>query len=121
MKVIYIAGPFRATNPDTGKSDAWKVQQNVMAAMALALEVWKSGAVAICPHSNTMFFQDAHGVLDEVWLAGDLELLHRSDAVLLTPNWHRSKGATAEREYALKLGLPIFDSLTDFFEWMEGQ
>lgn len=121
MRVIYIAGPFRAINPHTGKSDAWRVQQNVMMAMTLALEVWKSGAVAICPHSNTMFFQDAHGVFDQVWLDGDLELLHRSDAVLLTPDWQRSRGATAEREYAIKLGLPVFESVGEFLVWMEGQ
>lgn len=105
MKVIYIAGPFRASNKVTGKSDAWGVQRNVMAAMACALEVWKLGAVALCPHSNTMFFQDAAGCEDSVWLQGDLELLRRCDAIMLTPDWERSSGARAERDFARKLNM----------------
>jgi len=41
MKVIYVAGPFRATNPD-GTQDAWRIQNNIMRAMALALKVWRA-------------------------------------------------------------------------------
>jgi hypothetical protein len=50
---------------------------------------------------------------DEVWLAGDLELLRRSDAVLMVDGWQRSVGATAERQVAADLGLPIFYSFDD--------
>lgn len=107
MKVIYIAGPFRASSQyASGQQDAWGIQCNVMAAMALALEVWRMGKVALCPHSNTMFFQNA--APDHVWLDGDLELLKRCDAVLMTPDWERSSGARAEHAFALKLGLPVF-------------
>lgn len=112
MRVIYIAGPFRSTNPD-GRSNAWGVQQNVMRAMARALEVWRRGHAAICPHANTMFFQDADGCVDDVWLTGDVELLRRCDAVLTVEGWEKSSGATAEVGLASKWGKPVLDSLAD--------
>jgi nucleoside 2-deoxyribosyltransferase len=99
MKVIYIAGPFRADN-------AWEIEQNIRRAECLALEVWKAGAAAICPHTNTRFFQGV--ALDEVWLKGDIEIMRRCDAVLLTANWEISSGARAERKEAKALGIPVF-------------
>lgn len=117
MKLIYIAGPFRSTNAD-GTSNAWGVQQNVMAAMARALEVWKRGAAAICPHSNNMFFQDADGVTDQTWLDGDIELLIRSDAVFTTENWRKSVGATTEVKIAREREIPVLETLDDLEEFL---
>lgn len=104
MKVIYIAGPFR------GK-DHWEIEQNIRVAETLALEVWRLGAACVCPHTNTRLFQGA--APDEVWLNGDLEILRRCDAVLLTPDWERSSGARAEADFALENGIPIFVLLSD--------
>ncbi|MCG8435902.1 MAG: hypothetical protein MJA83_17910 [Gammaproteobacteria bacterium] len=42
MKIVYIAGPFRAKTP-------WRVEQNIRKAESWALHVWKMGAVAVCP------------------------------------------------------------------------
>ena len=119
LPVVYIAGPFRSVNKGTGKSDAWGVQQNVMHAMALSLEVWKRGAVGLCPHANTMFFQDAAGCEDRVWLDGDIELLKRSDAILMTDNFERSSGARAELQHALELGIPALYSVGDLETFLE--
>jgi nucleoside 2-deoxyribosyltransferase len=118
MPVVYVAGPFRSMNSN-GKSNAWGVQCNVMKAMALALEVWKRGAVALCPHSNTMFFQDADGCEDSVWLEGDLELLRRSDAILMTDNFERSSGARAELKFALDHGIPALYSVADLERFLQ--
>ena len=117
MKVVYIAGPFRSTNPD-GRSNSWGVQQNVMQAMAVALEVWKMGHAALCPHANTMFFQDADGTVDSVWLRGDLEMLKRCDALMLAPNWEKSSGARAEVEFAQGNKIPVFTDLDDLYTWL---
>jgi hypothetical protein len=99
MKLIYIAGPFRGEN-------SWEMEQNIRRAEALALEVWKMGAAAICPHANTRFFQGA--APDKNFLEGDLEILRRCDYILLTENWEISVGATAEREEAIRMKIPIF-------------
>jgi hypothetical protein len=101
LPVVYIAGPYRAPTP-------WQVLGHIRAAQAAALAVWKLGAVALCPHSNTALFDGECD--DRVWLAGDLELLRRSDAVLMVGQWQQSVGASAEHAAAGLLKLPIFYS-----------
>lgn len=99
MRVAYIAGPFRAANH-------WEVEQNIRRAEALALDVWRLGIAVICPHTNTRFFDGA--APDALWLDGDLEILRRCDLVVATPDWERSKGATAEIAEAKERGLLVF-------------
>ncbi|HXJ56945.1 MAG TPA: DUF1937 family protein [Verrucomicrobiae bacterium] len=104
MTVVYVAGPFRGPTP-------WDVECNIRRAEALALEVWRLGAVALSPHCNTRHFDKA--APDDIWLKGDLELLRRCDAMIVTPDWERSSGARAEVEYALSLGMPICGTLEE--------
>jgi len=107
---IYIAGPFR-------DDSAWEVESNIRRAESLALEVWRIGNVAVlCPHANTRFFPGA--LPDEVWLSGDLEMLRRSDAVMLTPDWKRSSGATKAVEFAHTYNIPVFESLERLKLWL---
>jgi len=112
LPVVYIAGPYRATTPR-------RVLANIWAAQEAALLVWRAGAVAICPHSNCYLFDDEAPT--ELWLEGDLELLRRSDAMLLVTGWEQSQGATREHELAVELGLPIFyDSASHVLRgWIE--
>lgn len=117
MKVVYVAGPFRCLSKHVeGQQDSWGIQSNVMRAMALALEVWRLGAAAVCPHANTMFFQNA--APDDVWLAGDLAMLAKCDAVIMTPDWERSTGARAEEAFARGKGIPVFYTLDDLKAWL---
>lgn len=103
-KVVYIAGPYRAAN-------AWDREKNIRCAEELAFEVWKLGAAALCPHTNSRFFDGA--IPDDEILDGCFALLRKSDAVLMTPNWRASEGATRERDFALKRRIPVFESLED--------
>ncbi len=116
MKLVYVAGPFRAL-PDP--ANQWQQWQNITAAAALALEVWRLGAVAVCPHLNTAPFQGA--LPDDVWLAGDLAIVAKCDAVLMTPDWERSAGAKAEHAFARGLHLPIFYDLAALAGWLGGR
>lgn len=97
-KVIFISGPYRAGTP-------YQIQENIRKAEAVALEVWKRGDIALCPHKNTALFDGE--CLDYVWLEGDLELLRRCDGMILVPGWENSSGVKAEIAEALKLGIPI--------------
>jgi hypothetical protein len=108
-KIVYIAGPFRGPS-------AWHIAENVRNAERLALDVWRAGAAALCPHLNTANFQGA--APDDLWLRGDLELLSRCDAVLLAPGWERSEGARAEYQHARSLGLPVFDTMAQVAAWL---
>ena len=110
MKVVYVAGPFR------GKSH-WDVEENIRRAERLALEVWRSGAACVCPHTNTRFFDGAAD--DSVWLDGDLEILARCDAVVMTDDWQRSSGARAEEAYAREKNIPVFYALDALREWIQ--
>jgi len=104
MKVVYIAGPFRGPN-------SWEVEENIRRAERLALEAWRAGFAVICPHANTRFFNGAAN--DSVWLEGDLEILRRCDAVILTYDWERSSGAKKEKQFAEELKIPVFYSVAD--------
>lgn len=109
MKVIYVAGPFRGPN-------SWAIENNIRRAEALSLDVWKLGAAAICPHTNTRFFQGA--APDHLWLDGDLAILAKCDAILMTPDWSRSTGATAEKEFAEARGIPVFRTIEALARWL---
>lgn len=108
MKVAYVAGPFRGRTP-------WDVERNVREAETLALDVWRAGIAAICPHTNTRFFDGA--APDDVWLAGDLAIMARCDAVILTDRWADSVGAQAEVAEAQRLGIPVFDTIAELRAW----
>ena len=110
MKVVYVAGPFRGPN-------SWEIEQNIRRAETLALEVWKRGVAAICPHTNTRFYQGA--APDDLWLNGDLEILGRCDAILMTEDWQRSSGARAEHDYAIQHVIPVLYSLTGLDRYLE--
>lgn len=99
MKVVYIAGRYRAPTP-------WGVEQNIQAAQAVAALVWQAGHIALCPHLNAAHLDGAH--TDEQVLAGTMELLRRCDAVLLVPGWSTSAGTKAELVEAHRIGLPVF-------------
>jgi len=113
MKLVYVAGPFRAKTH-------WNQELNIRNAEMLALRLWKMGAAVICPHTNTRFYQGE--CPDETWLEGDLEMLRRCDAIVMTNFWELSKGAVQEHALARELGLNIFHEkhLELFSEWANG-
>jgi len=110
MKLVYTAGAFRAPT-------AWGIHENIRRAEAWALEIWKQGAVALCPHLNTANFQGA--MPDHTWLEGDLEMLKRCDAVFMIPYWERSEGARKEREVAIAEKIPVFTDFGHLCAWIQ--
>jgi len=99
MKVVYVAGPYRAR----AEND---VLRNILRSRQVALWIWRHGGVAISPHLNTAFMGGA--ALDETWLKGDLEIMRRCDGVVILPGWQSSEGTKAELAEARKIGLPVF-------------
>lgn len=112
-KLIYLAGPYRPYVDGEGVRHT--IAQNVADAAKYGVEVWKRGFVAVVPHTMTYFprLQKQNGgitgVEPEVFLRGELELLARCDILVMLPTWRVSAGATAERDYALKLGIPVLE------------
>lgn len=108
---IYIAGPYRAATP-------WLVEQNVRRAEDVAYQVWATGHVAICPHTNTRFFD--RSLPDYIFTEGTLEMMRRCDAVLVLPNHTDSLGTIGEIREAEKLGMPVeYITTTDIARHVE--
>lgn len=99
-KVIYLSGPIRDPR------GAHFVEQNIRAAEAVAKHLWQKGYAVICPHTNTRAFDGI--ISDEEFIAGDVEILKRCDAVVMLPGWKGSEGAVRERDAALGAGVPLF-------------
>lgn len=98
MKVVYIAGPYRAKT-------VHGMVCNIRKAEKVALKYWKKGYAVICPHTNTALMD---GYLpDEVWLKGDIEIIKRCDVLVAMKGWKYSHGATNEVNTARALGKKI--------------
>lgn len=109
MKIVYVAGPF------TGK-DHWEIAQNVRRAEELGMEVAKLGAMPLIPHTNTHNF---HGTMTEAfWYAGTMELLKRADAIILAPEWEKSKGTRAELTFAKGSKTPVLHGVRALARWL---
>lgn len=100
MKVIYIAGPYTAPCN-------WQIQENINRAMAAGKLVADMGAMPLIPHSNTPLV--FCGLKDpKFWYDGTMELMRRSDAILLIEGWEDSTGSCNERTEAVNRNVPVF-------------
>ena len=114
MKMIYVAGPFRSKSVPYNH---YEQEQNIRRAEEIANRIWCMGAVGVCPHSMTRYWQGS--APDQLWLDGDLEILKRCDAIYLCPGWEGSSGTLAEKAQAEQDGQPVFDNLQDLEWWLE--
>jgi len=110
--VCYIAGPLSAPTAEAREA-------NIRSAEALACAVWDAGAVALCPHSIARHYTGS--LPESAWLAGDLELLRRCDALILVPGWEQSVGTRGEVEAAHQRGQPVLTDLAQLRGWLARQ
>jgi hypothetical protein len=103
MKVIYVAGPYRANH-------SYKIDENIDNAKRFAKEIWKMGGVALCPHTNAAHFDGTAS--ETAFVLGTLELMRRCDALFLCPGWESSAGSVGEKNEAERLKMPIFVNLS---------
>lgn len=103
--LVYVAGPY--SNPDP--------VENTHAALAVGDTFMRGGVVTpIVPHL-TMTWHLVFPHPYEQWLAYDLEVMRRCDAVyrIVGP----SSGADAEVAEAEAMGLPVFHEIADLYAW----
>ena len=99
MKIIYVAGAYRA------KSE-WELCQNIEASRQASARLWAQGWAVISPHMNTAHFG---GICpDQSFLDGDLEIIKRCDAIYMLKGWEISSGSVTEHKLAMDIGLDIF-------------
>lgn len=104
MKLVYIAGKYRAYKKDGG-FDVSGIYDNIYKARIVAQKYWLKGYAVICPHMNTAFLDC--DVPDDTWLNGDLVMIEKCDTIVMMKGWEESKGATAELEFAKQKGLEV--------------
>jgi len=71
----------------------------------VARECWARGYAVICPHLNTIDFDNV--LTREEFIERDLEIVAKCDAVLMLPNWEISEGAKEEKALAESLDIPV--------------
>lgn len=96
--LIYTAGPY------TGDTE-----KNIAEARRWAIKLWEAGHAVICPHLNTANMEKDCKASYEDYIAGDLKMVQRCDAIFMLPGWEKSKGANTEFQYALEHGIPIYN------------
>lgn len=100
MRLIYLAGPYRAAT-------IAGVVANIAAARAAALEVVREGHYPVTPHLNTGLMDGE--AADEHFLLGALTMMLRCDEVRLLPGWRASEGTCLEVAAATRHGIPIVE------------
>lgn len=111
MKLVYLASPYR-------HDDEWGVYLHIHNANVMARRIWKLPNVAcISPCTNTSFFCGSDITVDK-WLEGDLEILKRCDALFLNKGWNSSSGCIGERDFAIRLNMPVFEDYDDLVNWV---
>ena len=108
--VVYIAGPYKAES----KSE---VVHNILSAACAAEQVRREGLVAIVPHLESMWHEDA--IPECQWLEHMLILLSRCDAFFDIRHGMKSHGTEIERTRAIELGIPVFEDFLQLIEWSE--
>lgn len=104
MEVVYIAGHYRTKS-------RLKRLYYIYRARKVALKYWRLGYAVICPHSNSGFFDNQ--APKNTFLKGYLELVRRSDILVMLPGWENSAGSVAEHEMGLTSGKTIVYKLLD--------
>lgn len=110
-KIIYISGAI-------SKGD---IVKNMRIAKKYAIKFWNMGAAVICPHMNTAFFDQEVTVTAtyDDFIAGDLAIVSRVDAIFALPNWRRSDGAIQEIQHAESLSIPILYKITEVSKFIK--
>lgn len=99
--LVYVAGPYRSKTPEG-------VVENIENARRVAIDIWESGNVAICPHLNTARFELDCRCEDTQYLTGDLQILARCDSIVMIPGWENSEGAKVELAFAEAREIPVY-------------
>ena len=111
MRKVYIAGKYDGPN-------VIEVLKNIRFGITIARELMLRGYAPYCPFLD---FQ--------IGLAGDTPLTKKTyqdvsmafvsccDAMLMLLNWEQSAGAKRERDLAISMNIPVFDSIQALNQW----
>lgn len=106
-RVIYVAGPY--SSDPVG---------NTKAACQVFHRLFDAGLAPIIPHLSLLLDFERHRSWEE-WMALDLPIVERCEAVLRIPG--ESRGADQEVFHAMDCGIPVFYSEQDIIDWSRSE
>jgi len=114
---IYVAG-LLSRNEKGEIAFAIEYLENIARMTCHALEVMHKGHTPFCPAIDFTFFivnkaQNLPKIGEKMIKAYSMNWLRRCDAILLTPGWEMSPGTRAELTEAQKLGLKVFNDISE--------
>lgn len=109
---VMITGPFRGANH-------WETENNIRRVEDLAAKVIALGAMPIMLHTMYRFLCGA--APDEFFLNAGLDLLKKSDVLLMEKHWANSERSVRERNACRASGKPVFYSFEDLRSWFKEQ
>lgn len=107
MRRIYISGPITGV-PDYNRR-AFQTAEDL---------IWEAGYTPVNPHKLPPL-ADVELPWED-YLKKDLRELLLCDAVVLLEGWSGSRGALLEIQVSRAVGIPVFESITDFTEALYG-
>ena len=108
---IYVAGPLSASDPIG-------YLENVRRMVRVSVNLLNRGFVPFCPGIDLQYFLTRP---EDVTISMkaikhySLKWLEVCDAVVLCPGWKTSKGTLAEIKLAEELSIPVFYSISEFY------
>ena len=112
--LVYISGPMTA-NTRTGAT----IEEHTVQGFKAYIKLLQLGIPAFCPHLSGAFPSAWTAIDHTTWLAYDKAIIDRCTHLLMVGNWHESKGAVIEREYALARQLPVAYSITSLLDSLD--
>lgn len=101
--VVYLSGPITLGEPEHNFRQAANAQERLM----------RAGYSVINPMLTMAHPRDKQ-IPHALWIANDLPIIERCDAVIRLPG--ESVGAEAECAHAAKCGVPVFPDESTFME-----
>ncbi len=104
--VAMVSGKYTPVDPKNRADALSQIERNIFVAKEVAKCLWGMGYAVICPQTNSGHFDDV--APPKYFYEGYLELVRRSDIIVMLPNWEESYGARLEYELAKKLGKEVY-------------
>lgn len=112
--VVYVSGAYSGNSKE-------EIARNIQLAREAAIQLWEIGFAVICPHLNTIYFEEDCNCTYDDYLNADKEIVKRCDAIFMLENWKSSKGARVEKLTAQDNNIPIFYKTEEVEAWYENQ
>ena len=99
IKLLFVSGAY-----------AGDIEKNIAKAEEVSIGLIRAGFHVVTPHKNTAGYEkyEDENITFETWIAMDLNILKRCDAIYLINGWDKSRGAVIEAGYAYKHNIQMF-------------